>query len=497
MPVLASDLRPLPRTILVAAALLGVGGMAQNAPPRRSIGDRVSALVEGSTGVWTKEQIATMKRLRDAAFDDSYALDRLRFLTDNIGPRQAGSAQAESAVEYVMKEMAALGAAVEREKVTVPHWVRGQETGELVSWSGQTPGTAQKVVLTALGGSVATPADGLTADVLVVNSFEDLKPLRPNGSKGKILLFNVPFDDRLAEEGNALAAYEHAVMYRGAGPLAAAVLGASAALVRTVGNVHARLPHTGATFAGPDAPHIPSAAVTAEDADLIATLAREGTVRMRLVLTPQSLPPVESANVIADWKGSEHPEEIVIVSGHLDSWDLGTGAIDDGAGVVMAMQAIHLLQKLGIHPRRTVRFIAWMNEEMGADGARAYAADHAADVKNHVAAIEADLGADHPVSINFSGKPEIEQWLQPVSQLLEPVGGGVLNRGETGTDISPLVRQGVPGFAPIQDTRRYFLWHHSAADTFDKVDPRELNDNAALMAVLAYALADAPERVPR
>ncbi len=471
--------------------------MAQNAPPRPSIRDRVSALVEGSTGVWTKEQIAAMKRLRDAALDDSYALDRLRFLADNIGPRQAGSAQAESAIQYVMKEMAALGATTQREKITVPHWVRGQETGELVSWPGQTPGTTQKIVLTALGGSVATPAGGLTADVVVVNSFEDLKPLRPNGAKGKILLFNAPFDDRLAEEGNALAAYERAVMYRGAGPLAAGVMGASAALVRSVGNAHARLPHTGTTFYAPDVPRIPAAAVTVEDADLIATLAHQGPVRMRLVLTPQSLPRVESANVIADWKGSEHPEEIVIVSGHLDSWDLGTGAIDDGAGVVMAMEAIHLLRKFGIHPRRTVRFIAWMNEEMGADGAMTYAAEHAGDVRNHVAAIEADLGAGHPVSINFSGKPEIEQWLQPVSRLLEPVGGGVLNRGDTGTDISPLVRNGVPGFAPIQDTRQYFLWHHSAADTFDKVDPRELNANAAVMAVLAYALADAPERVPR
>jgi Zn-dependent M28 family amino/carboxypeptidase len=484
--------------ILCAAALLAVGSVAQS-PSRSQFGarDRVAALIEGSTGVWTTEQIATITRMRDAALDDSYALDRLRYLTDNIGPRQAGSAQAEAAVEYVMKEMSALGASVQREKVTVPHWVRGVETGELVSWPGYTPGTVQKIVLTALGDSVATPADGLTADVVVANSFADLKPLLPAGAKGKIVLFNVPFDDRLADEGNALAAYEHAVMYRGSGPVAAALVGASAVLVRSVGNTHARLPHTGGTRYAPDVPKIPAAAVTSEDADLIAALAREGTVRMRLVLTPQSLPPVESANAIADWKGSEHPEEIVIVSGHLDSWDLGTGAIDDGAGVVMAMQTIHLLQKLGIRPRRTVRMVAWMNEEMGADGAKAYAADHAGDIENHVAAMEADLGAGRPVGIDYHGTPEIEQWLRPVTQLLEPLGGGVMNRGDTGTDVAPLAMKGVPTFSPIQDTRRYFLWHHSAADTFDKIDARELNENAAVMAALAYAMADAPERVPK
>jgi carboxypeptidase Q len=209
-------------------------------------------------------------------------------------------------------------------------------------------------------------------------------------------------------------------------------------------------------------------------------------------LTPQTLPDAESYNVIADWPGTEHPEQIVVVSGHLDSWDLGTGAIDDGAGVVVSMEAIHLLHELGVHPRRTVRFVAWMSEEEGSQGAAAYMADHAAEFANHVGAIETDLGADHPTGIYFAGKPELGPWLRPVAQVLDAIGAGVLtSTPETGADIEGLTEKGVPSFAPIQDSRFYFNYHHTAADTLDKVNPHHLNENAAVDAVLAYALADA------
>jgi carboxypeptidase Q len=449
-------------------------------------------------GAWTAEQIAAMDRIRDAALSDDYALTELRHLTDNIGPRLSGSPQAAQAVDYVAGEMRALGATVTLEKTMVPHWVRGDETGALVEWKGMTPKTIQKIVLTALGGSVATPAAGITAQVVVVPSFDAFKRLPEGAVKGKIVLFNHPYDKQLAAQGLGGEAYGQAVVYRGAGPSLAASAGAVAVLVRSVGGIEYRLPHTGATFYDPALPKIPAAAVTAEDADLMANLAAQGAVQMHLTLTPQTLPKVESYNVIADWKGSTHPEQVVIVSGHLDSWDLGTGAIDDGAGVVVSMQAIHLMQKLGLHPQRTIRFIAWMDEESGSDGAATYEADHAAEIKDHVGALESDMGCDHPTGITFAGAPALGEWLAPVARQLEPIGASLLTPGsDVGEDIASVVSKGVPGFTPSQDSRYYFNYHHTAADTFDKVDPRRLGENAAVMAVLAYALADSSSPAPR
>jgi Zn-dependent M28 family amino/carboxypeptidase len=483
-----------------AAALTSNSCPAQTPPPAAGIASYEHDLkrtANTSTGAWTAEQIATMGRLRDAAMQDSFAFDELRHLTDNIGPRISGSPQAQHGVEYVAAEMRALGADVQLEKVTVPHWVRGVETGELQTWPGQTPGTTQKIVLTALGGSGSTPLEGLTAEVVVVNSFSDFERLPAGAVKGKILLFNEHFDKQLAAQGGGEAAYSKAVVYRGLGPARGKSLGAAAVLVRSVGGADYRLPHTGATLIGEN-PQIPSAAVTAEDADLLANLTQQGSVRMRLTLTPQNLPPVVSYNVIADWKGSEHPEQVVIVSGHLDSWDLGTGAIDDGAGVVVSMQAIHLLRKLAIHPRRTVRFIAWMDEEQGAEGAETYSEEHATDLNNHIAAMESDSGAGHPGGFSFVGKPELGEWIRPVAQVLDSIGAGVAAPvPNVGTDVDPLNRKGVPGFTPTQDSRFYFNYHHTAADTFDKVELRELSENAAVMTVLAYALADSATPAPR
>jgi carboxypeptidase Q len=214
---------------------------------------------------------------------------------------------------------------------------------------------------------------------------------------------------------------------------------------------------------------------------------------MHLTLTPQTLPDADSYNVIADWKGTEHPEQVVVVSGHLDSWDLGTGAIDDGAGVAVSMATLELMKELSIHPKRTVRMIAWMSEEEGSEGAAQYMKDHAAEMRNHVGALESDLGADHPTGIYYAGKADLGRWLRPVTQVLDGIGAGSLvNAPETGEDIAGMTEKGVPSFAPIQDSRFYFNYHHTAADTFDKLDKKHLNENAAIMAVLGYALADAP-----
>jgi hypothetical protein len=441
---------------------------------------------------------AALKQIQRAALSSDYAYRQLAHLTENIGPRLSGSPQAQTAVEYVAGELRKLGLEVKLEKVMVPHWVRGEETGSLTEYPGMSPRTTQKIVLTALGGSVSTPSEGLLAPVVAVNSFDELEALGRSAIAGKIVLFNEKFDTQLAQSGFAGPAYGQAVIYRGAGPSAAARLGAVAALVRSVGGAEYRLPHTGATRYAPDAPKIPAAAVTAEDADLIAHLAAQGKVSMRLTLTPQTLPDAESYNVIADLKGTEHPEQIVIVSGHLDSWDLGRGAIDDGAGVVVAMQTAQLLRQLGLRPKRTLRVIAWMNEENGLAGGRTYAQEHHADLANHIAAIETDLGAGHPVGFDARGKPDLLTWLQPLSQILQSSGAGVSRIvDETGSDVEPLGEAGVPTFSPIQDARTYFNYHHTAADTLDKVNPRELQENCAVVAALAYTIADLPSPLPR
>ncbi len=469
------------------------------APAPTSMMDRLNAFLgAGGKSAWTPEQLATMEKLRDASMKDAYAYNELRHLTDNIGPRLSGSPQAQQAVEYVAAEMRALGAEVTLEKAMVPHWVRGAETAELVSWPGQAAGTRQKVVLTALGGSVATPAEGITAEVVVVENFKQLQALPAGAVKGKILLFNHKFDKELAANGDGLNAYGNGVVYRGAGPIFAATAGAAAVLVRSVGGADFRLPHTGMTQYAPGVTKIPAAAVTAEDAELLNNLASQGPIKLHLTLTPQTLPDAQSYNVIADWKGTEHPEQVVIVSGHLDSWDLGTGAIDDGAGVAVSMQAIHMLKELRIRPKRTVRFVAWMCEEEGSQGAAAYMAEHKAEFANHMGAIESDLGADHPTGIYYAGKPALGTYLRPLSAILEPIGAEVLKDSpETGEDISGLTENAVPSFAPIQDSRFYFNYHHTPADTFDKIDFTHLNQNAAVMTVLAYALADSAEPAPR
>jgi hypothetical protein len=345
---------------------------------------------------------------------------------------------------------------------------------------------------------VATPQEGITAEVVVVDDWNQLHALPAGSVAGKILVFNHKFDKELAAVGNGMGAYGDGVVYRGAGPIAGGAVGAAAVLVRSVGGADYRIPHTGQTAYAPGVAKVPAAAITAEDADMLKVLTSEGPVTMHLTLTPETQPDVDSYNVIADWKGTEHPEDVVIVSGHLDSWDLGTGAIDDGAGVVVSMQVIHLLKELGIHPKRTVRFIAWMSEEEGSQGAAAYMEEHKDDAAHHIGAIESDLGADHPSGIYYSGKQALGGWLRPLSGVLEPIGAETLDATpETGEDIAGLTARGVPSFAPIQDSRFYFNYHHTAADTFDKVDPKHLGENAAVMTVLAYALADSAEQAPR
>src|SRR5580698_4862907 len=412
-----------------------------------------------------------LSAIKAAALGDDYGYRQLAHLTENIGPRPTGSPQASAAAQYVAEELRHLGLEVRLEPVTVQHWVRGAETAALVDYPAMVPGTTQKIVLTALGGSPATPADGLTADVVAVDNFEELQALGRDKVAGKIVLFNELFDKQKAAAGLAFAAYGEAVRYRGAGPKAAADLGAG----------------------------IPAAAVAAEDADLIVHLSAEGKVRMHLTLTPQKLPDETAYNVIADLKGSEHPEQIVVVSGHIDSWDLGTGAIDDGAGVVMAMQTAEVLQRLHLRPARTLRVIAWMDEETGGSGSKAYTAEYASDFPRYVAAIESDSGAAHPLGFEVKAAPAAIDALRPVQGVLQSIGATILQPTTypPGADIEAMSESGVPAFGIMQDGRTYFDYHHSAADTLDKVVPAELRENASAMAVLAYALTNMKDPLPR
>jgi carboxypeptidase Q len=478
--------------ILLCTVVLTAGQNPQPTPPPFAAEPKASQAQQQNYPPQLLEQLAAIKT---AAMSDDYAYRQLAHLTENIGARPSGSLQAKAAVDYVAEELRKLGLDVHLEEVKVPHWVRGAETAQLVEYAGQAAGTTQKIVLTALGGSSSTPADGITADVVVVNNFDELKALGREKVAGKIVYFNEIYDKRKAAGGMAFVAYGDAVRYRGTGARVAAELGAVAALVRSVGSADFRLPHTGWSFpAG-----IPAGAVTAEDGDLIAHLASQGRIRMHLTLTPQKLPDATSYNVIADLKGSEHPEQMVVVSGHLDSWDLGTGAIDDGAGVVVAMEAAEILQKLHLRPARTLRVIAWMDEESGGAGSQAYTRDYSSEFPHTIAAIESDSGAAHPLGFEARMTPAATDLLRPALNVLESIGANALRETSYSpdADITGMSDAGVPALGLMQDGRTYFHYHHTAADTLDKVVPSELQENAAAMAVMGYALACTKDPLPR
>lgn len=449
--------------------------------------------------LYSSRTLAELKKLQTAALESNYAYRRASFLTNNIGPRLSGSAQAERAVGYFADEMRKAGLDVRLQRIMVPHWVRGVETGEIVQYEGMAPGTTQKIVLTALGGSIATPPQGLTADVVVVKDFDELTALGQTRVAGKIVMFNHKFDLRLQDAGFGGAAYGQAVQYRFGAAMAAARLGAVAVLVRSAGGSQNRLAHTGSMGYDPAVAKIPGAAVSYEDAETIANLAAMGRVSVKLTLTPQTLPDSPSYNVLAEIKGTEKPEEVVVVGGHLDSWDLGTGALDNAAGVAVSMQAGFIIKLLKLRPKRTIRIVAFMNEENGGAGGRSYGENQQGSMDKHFAAIESDLGASHPIGVNFAGKPEAVPFLRPLVNILADQGASQVQvlAGGVGADTGPLTRAGVPSLAPWFDQRTYFKYHHTAADTFDKIDPKELAELGSLMAVLAYGLANLEQPLPR
>ena len=430
-----------------------------------------------------------MAAIRLAVRSSNYFYEQVSYLSNNIGARLSGSPQAGLAVDYVAQQMQALGLAVRLEAVTVPNWRRGKEEARLIRLPlGRA--APQKIVVTALGNTVGTPPEGVMAPVRVVCTFEEFEQLSTSEVEGAVVLFNYAMDEFASRAGRWEQAYKAAYPYRNEGPARAARRGARAALVRSVGSLSARLAHTGFTTFPADVAQIPAAAVTAECADLIAHHARDGEVMIHLLLTPENLPSVQSHNVVADLPGSRFFEEVIIVSGHLDSWDLGTGALDDAAGIAVAMDTLRVIATTNKEPLRTVRFVAWMNEENGRAGGDAYVQRHRSELGNHVAAIELDYGDGRPLGLKVCGTPER---LAPISALVStiagPFGGVVPVDSSPAVDIAPLGEAGVPTMAPLQDAREYFDYHHTAADTFDKVRPEELRRNLELIAPLTYALA--------
>jgi hypothetical protein len=414
----------------------------------------------------------------------SQAYDTLAHLTDSIGPRLSGSKGAALAVAWTTARFRAWGIPVVNEPVMVPHWVRGREEGSLVSHNNQ------KIVLTALGGSVATPPAGITAEVIEANSFDDLKTLGAAKIKGKIVYFNNPMDMDLVHHQRAFEAYSKAVVYRGSGPSRAAEYGARAVVIRSVASASLRTPHTGALRYDPKQPKIPAAALSVEDALLVHRLLERGErVRMHLVLTPRELPDAASANVVAEIRGSEKPNEIVLIGGHLDSWDLGTGAIDDGAGVAMVMETMRLLREMNLRPKRTIRAVLFMNEENGLRGGRAYFDKHKGE--KHAGVIETDAGAAAPTGFTTTLKGDALAALESRTGALAAINAHRFETTpETGADTQFLVEAGAAGFGLVPDPTHYFDYHHSPADTLDKVDRTELAQDTAAVAALAWILAN-------
>jgi carboxypeptidase Q len=425
-------------------------------------------------------------RILAAGEKDEEGWKKLEHLTDRIGHRLSGSKALEQAIAWSIAAMKADGHDnVRAEKVMVPHWVRGEE------WARLEAPVARPLAIIGLGGTVATPARGLAAQVAVARSFEELATL---DVKGKIVLFNAPMRTwKSQEEGPG---YGEAVAYRGKGPSAAAKKGAVAVLVRSVTARSLRSPHTGATRYEEGVKPIPAAAVSIEDAELISRLVAAGDkVTVRLRLSGKTLKDAASANAIAEITGSEKPEEIVLIGGHIDSWDVGQGAHDDAGGCVIVMQALTLLRQLGLKPRRTIRVVLFTNEENGLRGALQYAADHAAEVKNHVAALEADTGVFAPKGFGIMGDADAERRATDIASLLAPIGATRIVPGHAGADVGPLVELGVPGLGLSMDTSTYFDYHHSHADTLDKIRPEDLRRDIAAVALMAFVLADMPDRL--
>jgi Peptidase family M28 len=443
----------------------------------------------------------TANQIIDAALQDQAGYAKLTYLCDRIGNRLSGSENFSKAIAWAAEQMKKDGLQnVATPPVKVPHWVRGNESGAILS------PVSRPLHMLGLGMSVGTPPSGITADVVVVSNFDELAQAG-NKVSGKIVVFNAPYEG-----------YGKTVAYRVAGASGAAKMGAVAVLVRSITPLALQQPHTGTLIYAKDSPQIPAAAISIEDATLLARLQASGdTPRVHLEMSAHMEPDTDAANVIGEIPGSENPEEVVVMGGHLDSWDVGQGAQDDGSGIMATLEAAALLQRLGLKPKRTIRVVFWANEENGGRGGEAYVNWIGDKIKNHVAAIEMDEGAERPLGFGYGpfqgprrpipglavppakspsvAEQESMQICQQIGQLLSRIQANQVNAGGGGSDIEPLVSKGVPSLSPTTTGEHYFDWHHTQADTVDKVNPEDFQKNVAVLAVLAYVLADMPGRL--
>jgi Zn-dependent M28 family amino/carboxypeptidase len=474
----------LPRRVLAFAALAALAGTARaQDDPAGRYRDVVG-------------------RILGRALVDEGAFRKLEHLTTRIGHRLSGSPAAERAVAWAHDAMKAEGLeGVRLQPVKVPRWVRGRERARVVS-----PVERELPVL-GLGMSVGTPKDGITAPVVVVRDFPELEALGRGKVEGRIVVFAPDWEG-----------YGRTVRFRSAGASAAAKLGAVAALVRSATGRSIASPHTGSLAYEEGVPRIPAAAVTVEDAEWLRRMAAAGeTVTVSLFMEARLEGEADSANVVAEIRGSEKPDEVVVMGGHLDSWDVGQGAHDDGCGCMAAWQALTTLKDLGLRPRRTLRVVLWANEENGLRGGTAYRAALGSDVSSHVAAIEMDGGCERPVGFGFGltrpGAPRPPRGaarpsepedadarkalatLRRIGSLFGSIDAAAVKWGGGGADISPLTRDGVPGLSLDTVGEHYFDWHHTHADTLDKVDPADLRRATGLLAAMGYVLADMEERL--
>jgi carboxypeptidase Q len=440
-----------------------------------------SALAQSTTPIADAYR-ATTDKIIAAALADSSAWNRLALLTDKFGPRLSGSKSLESAIDWIIAQMKSDGLQnVRGEPVMVPHWVRGEESATLIS------PRATPLHMIGLGRSVGTPAKGITAEVMVVTTFDELTR-RAAEAKGKIVLFDAPF-----------VSYGETVRYRGGAASAAGKVGAVAALIRSVSSYSMQNPHTGAmNYDTTVKARIPAAALSVEDAMMVHRMVNRGDkVVINLRMSAQTLPDAPSRNIVAEIVGSEKPDEIVVLGGHIDSWDVGQGAMDDGGGVVAAWEAVKLIKRLGLHPKRTIRVVAWTNEENGSRGGTGYRDAHRAEVDKHVMAMESDNGAFKPLGLGVTAGEGGLAMVTDIATLFKSFGASDARNGGVDADTGPLAELGVPTMSPLVDGSKYFWFHHSAADTMDKLSPREVAECVALMAATAYVIADMPGYLPR
>jgi len=428
---------------------------------------------------WVDSYREAARRIIDEAGASRFAWDRLAELGDTFGHRLSGSESLDAAVKWAAEQMKKDGLEnVRLDPVKVPSWVRGAESAEIIA-----PGRHTLAML-GLGNSVGTPPEGVSADVLVVRSFQELDA-GAEKARGRIVLFNVPF-----------TTYSETVQYRADGPSRAAARGAVAALVRSVGPAGLRTPHTGALRYTDGQRQIPAAAIAAEDADRLQRMQDRGTrVRVRLRMEAKFLPDALSFNLVGEIRGRERPEEVVVVGGHIDSWDVGTGSSDDGGGCVATWEALRLMKKLGLRPRRTVRVVLFTNEENGLRGAMDYRDRYRDQLANHVLMLESDGGVVKPTGFGFSGSDAARRKIQEIATLLEPIGATSVSGNGGGADIGPSVQAANIPSMSLEGGGDYFLIHHTPADTVDKINPKDIAHASAAVAVMAYVVADMAERL--